>query len=70
MLSVVARRGPDDAGRFVEGPVALGHRRRAVIDLSERGHQPMTDEALGLTIIFNGTIYNPRTAGRSYLERT
>jgi asparagine synthase (glutamine-hydrolysing) len=38
--------------------VRLGHRRLAVIDLSERSRQPMVDAALGLALVFNGTIYN------------
>jgi asparagine synthase (glutamine-hydrolysing) len=51
-------RGPDGSGLWVEGRVGMVHRRLAVIDLSERGAQPMRDEALGLTIVFNGCIYN------------
>ncbi|MCK5920240.1 MAG: N-acetylglutaminylglutamine amidotransferase, partial [Methylococcales bacterium] len=38
--------------------LAFGHRRLSIIDLSEKAHQPMVDAALGLTIVFNGTIYN------------
>ena len=58
MSEQVARRGPDDRGEFYDGPVVLGHRRLAIIDLSEKGHQPMTDVQQHLTIVFNGTIYN------------
>ncbi|MBE0509761.1 MAG: asparagine synthase (glutamine-hydrolyzing), partial [Gammaproteobacteria bacterium] len=58
MLQRLERRGPDHEGSFSDGPVALGHRRLAIIDLSERGNQPMVDTALGLAIVFNGTIYN------------
>ncbi|MCK4708964.1 MAG: N-acetylglutaminylglutamine amidotransferase, partial [Gammaproteobacteria bacterium] len=58
MSQQVARRGPDDRGEFYDGPVMLGHRRLAIIDLSEKGHQPMTDVQQNLTIVFNGTIYN------------
>ena len=58
MLQRLERRGPDHEGSFSDGPVALGHRRLAIIDLSERGNQPMVDAALGLAIVFNGTIYN------------
>lgn len=58
MLSPLARRGPDDSGHYTCGPLAFGHRRLSVIDLSERSHQPMVDEALQLDIVFNGTIYN------------
>ena len=58
MLKRLERRGPDHEGSYSDGPVALGHRRLAIIDLSERGNQPMVDGELGLAIVFNGTIYN------------
>ena len=58
MTDRLARRGPDAGGEYLSGPVALGHRRLAIIDLSERASQPMLDEALGLVLVFNGTIYN------------
>ena len=58
MTQLLARRGPDGSGQYMSGPVALGHRRLAVIDLSERAAQPMLDEANGLALVFNGTIYN------------
>jgi asparagine synthase (glutamine-hydrolysing) len=54
----LARRGPDDAGSWADGPVAFAHRRLAIIDLSPHSHQPMVDAALGLALVFNGTIYN------------
>ena len=55
---VMAPRGPDGHGLWHEGPVALAHRRLAIIDLSETGAQPMVDEELGLVTVFNGCIYN------------
>jgi asparagine synthase (glutamine-hydrolysing) len=58
MSARLARRGPDGDGLWQEGPVAFGHRRLAVIDLSERSRQPMLDEGRGLALVFNGTIYN------------
>lgn len=58
MTCAMARRGPDGSGIFVKGPVALGHRRLKIIDLSERGAQPMIDPELGLAMVFNGCIYN------------
>ncbi len=60
MSERVASRGPDGAGTWSSGPVALGHRRLAIIDLSRRGDQPMVDPELGLTVVFNGCIYNHR----------
>ncbi len=56
----LAPRGPDGDGLWSAGGVGLVHRRLAIIDLSERGAQPMADEALGLTVAFNGCIYNHR----------
>ena len=54
------RRGPDGAGVHAMGRVAFGHRRLKILDLSECGAQPMVDSELGLTIVFNGLIYNYR----------
>jgi asparagine synthase (glutamine-hydrolysing) len=54
----MASRGPDGSGIWASGAVALGHRRLAIIDLSAAGAQPMTDPQLGLTVVFNGCIYN------------
>ncbi len=61
MTAALARRGPDDSGYYQNGPLAFGQRRLAIIDLSPRSHQPMQDKALGLCIVFNGTIYNYQT---------
>jgi asparagine synthase (glutamine-hydrolysing) len=58
MTDKLARRGPDASGQYISGPVAFGHRRLAVIDLSERSGQPMVDSTLDLVLVFNGTIYN------------
>lgn len=54
----LAPRGPDAAGSFQQGRIALAHRRLRIIDLSEQAQQPMNDPSLGLTIVFNGCIYN------------
>jgi asparagine synthase (glutamine-hydrolysing) len=58
----MTHRGPDDAGEWWtnDGRVGLAHRRLSIVDLSPAGHQPMHDEARGLTIVFNGEIYNFR----------
>ncbi len=60
MCEQLARRGPDHAGSFADGPLAFGHRRLAIIDLSPMADQPMIDRALQLALVFNGTIYNYR----------
>jgi asparagine synthase (glutamine-hydrolysing) len=58
MTDVIAHRGPDGSGIHLDGPVALGHRRLAIIDLSPAGAQPMTNEDGTIWIVFNGEIYN------------
>ena len=58
MTGAMTARGPDADGVVAHGPVAFGHRRLAIIDLSARGAQPMVDSDLGLTLVFNGCIYN------------
>jgi asparagine synthase (glutamine-hydrolysing) len=58
MTACMVHRGPDGDGLWAEGPVALGHRRLAIIDLSAAGAQPMRDDETGSTIVFNGCIYN------------
>ena len=58
MSDKIARRGPDHAGLFNDGPLAYGHRRLAIIDLTAGADQPMVDVELQLVLVFNGTIYN------------
>ncbi|WP_327665663.1 asparagine synthase (glutamine-hydrolyzing) [Streptomyces sp. NBC_00498] len=60
LTDILAHRGPDGAGRYGhpagDGEVQLGHRRLAIIDLSETGAQPMVSDGLALT--YNGELYN------------
>ena len=58
MAATMARRGPDAAGTWAQGSVALSHRRLKIIDLTDRAAQPMVDPDLGITLAFNGMIYN------------
>jgi asparagine synthase (glutamine-hydrolysing) len=58
MTGTMHDRGPDGSGVWSAGPVALGHRRLKVVDLTEHAAQPMVDSVLGLTGVFNGMIYN------------
>jgi len=69
MGEALAPRGPDGAGLWLDGHVGLVHRRLAIIDLSERGAQPMHDAALGLRVVFNGCIYNHRELRRELEAR-
>ncbi len=56
MTDVIKHRGPDGEGHYLDENIGLGHRRLAIIDLSEAGHQPMEKD--NLVITFNGEIYN------------
>ena len=58
MMEKLEKRGPDNAGSYSDGALAFGHRRLSILDLSEKGNQPMLDPQLGLALVFNGTIYN------------
>lgn len=60
MCDVIAPRGPDAQGLVHQGPYAVAHRRLKILDLSEHAQQPMADLTLGLTLAFNGCIYNYR----------
>jgi asparagine synthase (glutamine-hydrolysing) len=64
MADALAPRGPDGSGAWAHGGVALAHRRLRIIDLSDRGAQPMVDPELGLSVVFNGCIYNHRELRR------
>lgn len=58
MMQTIKHRGPDDEGVFIDGHVGLGHVRLSILDLTEAGHQPMTDPTGRYTIIQNGESYN------------
>ena len=58
MSGTMSDRGPDGGGTWAQGPVAFGHRRLKIIDLTDSGSQPMVDSHLGLAVVFNGCVYN------------
>ena len=58
MLQVIKHRGPDDEGMYIDGHLGFGHVRLSILDLTEAGHQPMTDETGRYTIVQNGETYN------------
>lgn len=70
MRDVMAHRGPDGARNYIssDGRLGLGFRRLAIIDLSEKAMQPMSNEDGTLWVIFNGEIYNHADI-RAELER-
>ena len=69
MGELLAHRGPDGEGIYVSGPVGMGHRRLAIIDLSEAGRQPMCNEDGTVWITFNGEIYNFQELRDDLLKR-
>ncbi|KGF67324.1 hypothetical protein LL06_23240 [Hoeflea sp. BAL378] len=58
MLRHMEHRGPDGEGNWQEPGIVLGHRRLAIVDLSERGRQPMISSDGRIAISVNGEIYN------------
>lgn len=57
MMNRIIHRGPDSAGQYVDGNIALGFRRLSIIDLAD-GDQPMFNEDRSMVLTFNGEIYN------------
>jgi asparagine synthase (glutamine-hydrolysing) len=75
MSRVLAHRGPDGEGHWAEGALGFGHRRLAVIDLSDAAAQPMTSGDGRFIITYNGEVYNFRElrqelTGRGHRFRT
>jgi asparagine synthase (glutamine-hydrolysing) len=68
MTATLRHRGPDDEGYYVDGPVALGHRRLNIIDLAT-GHQPIANETGTIHAMLNGEIYNYRRLAAELRER-
>ncbi|MEO8150711.1 MAG: asparagine synthase (glutamine-hydrolyzing) [Bacteroidia bacterium] len=58
MMDAIAHRGPDADGFFTEGPVALGHKRLSIIDLSANANQPMYSHNQRYVMVYNGEVYN------------
>lgn len=69
MNKAVRHRGPDGEGIYVDDNVSLGHVRLAIIDLSERGKQPMSNEDGTIWITYNGEIYNFRELREELIEK-
>ncbi len=77
MTQRIAHRGPDGDGFFVEDNIALGHKRLAILDVSDKGAQPMQSRDGKWVVVFNGCIYNYlelkaelRALGHSFVSST
>ena len=68
MSEKIARRGPDHEAMISDGPLAFGHRRLAIIDLTPSADQPMVDQDLRISLVFNGTIYNYKELRAELIE--
>jgi asparagine synthase (glutamine-hydrolysing) len=68
MSEKIARRGPDHEAIISDGPMAFGHRRLAIIDLTPSADQPMVDKDLRISLVFNGTIYNYKELRAELIE--
>lgn len=68
MTRELAHRGPDGEGFFCDGPLGLGHRRLAIIDLSSAAAQPMHSADGQHVLVFNGEIYNYRELRRELID--
>ncbi len=68
MAESLKHRGPDDEGVYTNGPLALGHRRLEVLDLTPASHQPMVTQDNRYSLIYNGELYNYREI-RKELEK-
>ena len=77
MMDRIRHRGPDSDGKYVDEKVAMGFRRLSIIDLSDKGSQPIFNEDKSIIITFNGEIYNYQdlrkellTLGHSFYTNT
>lgn len=68
MMDKIKHRGPDAEGKYVDGDIALGHRRLSIIDVSSSGDQPIFNEDGSKVIVFNGEIYNYREIREKLIE--
>lgn len=68
MGNSLTHRGPDSGGMIEVDAVGLAHRRLSIVDLSPTGHQPMSTRDGGITLVFNGEIYNYKELKEKFLK--
>lgn len=69
MNDVIKHRGPDQSESYLDDNISLGHMRLSIIDLSEKGKQPMGNEDGSIQIVFNGEIYNYLEIKKTLLKK-
>lgn len=67
-VNSLTHRGPDDGGLVISPGIMLGHRRLAILDVSQDGHQPMIDPKTGCALVYNGEIYNFRELRQELIQ--
>ena len=72
MAAELNHRGPDDEGGWVDAGtgIAMGHRRLAILDLSQSGHQPMASSTGRFVLSYNGEIYNHKSIRAELIAQT
>lgn len=69
MTTALAHRGPDSSGMYIQNQIGLGHRRLSILDVSDKGAQPMKSKDGQWVIVFNGCIYNYLEIKKELLEK-
>jgi len=69
MNNCIKYRGPDDEGIYLSENLSMGHKRLSILDLSEKGHQPLFYDEDNLIIVYNGEIYNYLELRKQLLDK-
>jgi asparagine synthase (glutamine-hydrolysing) len=69
MTDLLSHRGPDQHNCYTDSKISLGHRRLSIIDLSENGKQPMSNEDNTIFVIYNGEIYNFKSIREELIKK-
>ena len=69
MMLPLHSRGPDAEGFYIKNEIALGHKRLSILDLNMRANQPFHDDVSGLSLVYNGEIYNFKELKNELIEK-